>query len=320
MFANKKSVEGAAIPVIDIKPLRDGTDPQSVAAALHAASRDYGFIYIKNHGIPDNSIFKARETAYSFFHSDETLKSTIKISDKHRGWINSGGAKMDDKLKPDFKESFLWGYEDENGITPEDHPLRGRNQWPDFLPELRNSAMDYFSQAHMVAHQLMQGFALGLGLDKEFFLKTSDLPLSRGSFVYYPDQPREMGNDQFGVGPHTDFGVLTVLCQDDVGGLEVQNIKGDWIEAPPIDGTLIVNVGDLLHRWTNGQYKSTPHRVINRSGRERLSLVLAFDPNPETIIDAAEIFGNANEPAISCGEYLTWRFDRAFAYRKKHDG
>ncbi|MEZ5756893.1 MAG: 2-oxoglutarate and iron-dependent oxygenase domain-containing protein [Emcibacteraceae bacterium] len=319
-MANIKSVDQATIPIIDIGPLRDGSVPKNVAAALHAASRDFGFIYIKNHGIPENCILKARETAYSFFHSDETLKSSVKISDQHRGWISSGGAKMDDDLKPDLKESFLWGFEDENGIIPEDHPLRGKNKWPAFLPELRHSAMDYFFQAHVVAHYLMQGFALGLDLDKDFFLKTSDLPLSRGSFVYYPDQPREMGDDQFGVGPHTDFGVLTVLCQDDVGGLEVQKINGDWIEAPPIEGTLIVNVGDLLHRWTNGQYRSTPHRVINRSGRERLSLVLAYDPNPETIIDAVDIFGKANEPAISCGDYLAWRFDRAFSYRKKNDG
>ncbi len=128
-----------------------------------------------------------------------------------------------------------------------------------------------------------------------------------------------MGEDQFGVGPHTDFGVLTVLCQDSVGGLQVEDINGEWIEAPPIEGTLIVNVADLLARWTDGAYKSTPHRVVNSSGRERLSLVLAFDPDPDTVIDARDVFGpdhEAGQPPITCGDYLTWRFEKAFSYRK----
>ena len=112
----------------------------------------------------------------------------------------------------------------------------------------------------------------------------------------------------------------TILCQDNVGGLQVQNLEGEWVHAPPIEGTLLVNVGDLLSRWTDGAYKSTPHRVVNRSGKERLSLVLAFDPNPETLIDANEVFGatyHANNPPISCGDYLIWRFAKAFAYRKQ---
>ncbi|MDG2284236.1 MAG: 2OG-Fe(II) oxygenase family protein, partial [Alphaproteobacteria bacterium] len=145
----------------------------------------------------------------------------------------------------------------------------------------------------------------------------------RASLVYYPAQDEGLGEDQFGVGPHTDFGVLTVLCQDSVGGLQVQDINGDWVQAPPIESTLIVNVADLLSRWTNGAYKSTPHRVVNSSGRERLSLVLAFDPNPETMIDAREIPGidknNIKKP-ITCGDYLTWRFNKAFSYRNEsHD-
>jgi isopenicillin N synthase-like dioxygenase len=178
--------------------------------------------------------------------------------------------------------------------------------------------MGYFRQAHEVAHHLMRGFALGLGLEDDFFLRSSSTPLSRASFVYYPQQPEDMGEDQFGVGPHTDFGMLTVLCQDSVGGLQVEDINGDWIHAPPIDGALIVNVGDLLARWTDGAYKSTPHRVVNSSGRERLSLVLAFDPDPETLIDAREVFGAghvAKEDPITCGDYLIWRFGKAFSYR-----
>ena len=318
-YAQAKSVDGGAIPVVDISPLRDGSDPQTVAAALHAASQGLGFIYVTGHGIPENLITDTRKAAFDFFHSSDERKGEVLISANHRGWLRPGEAKMQDGAKPDLKESFIWGFEDAGGNTPDDHPLRGKNQWPSAMPELQTDAMTYFHHAHNVAHHLMRGFALGLGLDENFFLKTASRPLSRASFVYYPAQSPDLGEDQFGVGPHTDFGVLTVLCQDSVGGLQVQDVNGDWIEAPPIDGTLIVNVADLLSRWTDGAYKSTPHRVVNSSGRERMSLVLAFDPDPDTMIDAREIFGAnhlASEAPITCGDYLVWRFGKAFAYRK----
>ena len=318
-YAQAKKTDADIIPVVDITMLRNGKDAIRVARALHEASRGLGFIYIKGHGISEELITSTRDTAYCFFRSSQEQKSTVRISKKHRGWLEQGGAKMQNEGKADLKESFIWGFQDADGNTPQDHPLRGPNQWPDFLPSLRRDAMNYFYQAHQIAHHLMRGFALGLDLDEDFFLRTASRPLSRASFVYYPSQPPEMGENQFGVGPHTDFGVLTVLCQDDVGGLQVEDINGEWIEAPPIPGTLIVNVADLLARWTNGAYKSTPHRVVNTSGRERLSLVLAFDPDPETLIDARGIYGqdcSTNDAPITCGDYLVSRFDKAFSYRK----
>jgi isopenicillin N synthase-like dioxygenase len=317
-YAQAKRVDAETIPVVDITGLRDGTDAENVAKALHAASQGLGFIYIKGHGIPEAAIEAARDCAYQFFRSSQGDKRSVVVSAKHRGHLGQGGAKMQSDAKPDLKESFIWGFEDAAGQAPEDHALRGPNQWPAFLPDMRGKAMTYFNHAHDVAHHLMRGFALGLGLDERFFLTSCEQPLSRASFVYYPAQPEELGVDQFGVGPHTDFGVMTVLCQDSVGGLQVQNVDGEWIQAPPIEDTLIINVADLLSRWTNGAYKSTPHRVVNSSGRERLSLVLAFDPDPDTRIDARDIYGAdvpvAEEP-ITCGDYLVWRFQKAFSYR-----
>ena len=316
-----RATDAGTIPVIDIAPLRDGRNPQGVAAQLHAASQGLGFIYIKGHGIPEDVISRAREAAYSFFRSPGECKDTVRISDRHRGWLDQGGARMQDDARPDLKESFVWGFDSrKDKEAGDDHPLRGENLWPADAPELRKAAEDYFRHGHAVAHHLMRGFAIGLGLPEGFFLRTADRPLSRASFVYYPPQPDSLGDRQFGVGPHTDFGVLTVLCQDSVGGLQVQDVEGDWIQAPPIDGTLIVNVADLLARWTDGAYKSTPHRVVNSSGRERLSLVLAFDPNPETFVDSRQVFGAdhvAQDEPITCGDYLEWRFEKAFKYRNR---
>jgi len=315
-YASAKTMQPDAIPVIDITALRDGSDAPRVAAELHAASQGLGFIYIKGHGIAEQNIAAARRAAFEFFRASQETKESVRISEHHRGWLKPGAAKMGADIKVDLKESFIWGAENINESVADDHPLRGPNQWPVFVPSLESAAISYFQSVQDVACHLMRGFAIGLQLEQEFFLKTCANPLSRASFVYYPAQAADCGTEQFGVGPHTDFGVLTVLCQDDTGGLQVQDNNGDWIHAPPIEGTLVVNVGDLLSRWTAGQYKSTPHRVVNTSGRERLSLVLAFDPDAETIIDANSIAGleSADDP-ITCGDYLLWRFAKAFAYR-----
>ncbi|WMS44691.1 2-oxoglutarate and iron-dependent oxygenase domain-containing protein [Acuticoccus sp. MNP-M23] len=317
-YAAAKTFEADLIPVVDISPLREGGDAHAVAAALHKASTGLGFIYITGHGIADATIDAARDAAYAFFRADGADKEAVRISNSHRGWLSAGGARMADGAQPDLKESFIFGYQNEAGDTPDDHVLRGANQWPAVPPQMEAASMAYFEAASTVAHHLMRGFALGLGLAEDTFLKTSDKPLSRASYVYYPAQPADAGEGQFGVGPHTDFGVLTVLCQDNVGGLQVQTVDGEWVHAPPIPGTLIVNVADLLSRWTAGAYVSTPHRVVNASGGERLSLVLAYDPNPATLIDPGPIVGDVPgaEPPITCGDYLVWRFERAFAYRK----
>ena len=320
MNQTAKAVSSDAIPIVDISSLLTGEDNASVASQLHAASQNPGFIYVKGHGIPQQVIDDARSSAYEFFHASDADKSKVTVSAGHRGWLQQGGAKMHDEAKADLKESFIWGYQDDTGNTPTDHDLRGPNQWPDSVPALEAAAMAYFRHAHQVAFQLLKGCAVSLNLKDNFFVQSCRQPLSRASFVYYPTQPQDSDDEQFGVAPHTDFGVLTVLCQDDVGGLEVETANGEWIQAPPVEGTLVINVGDLLARWTNGSYKSTPHRVVNRSGRERLSLVLAFDPDPDTIIDARDIYGpdsTAEHDPITCGDYLTWRFAKAFAYRNK---
>ena len=317
--ATATEIDTSLIPVVDIGPLRDGSNIPGVAEALHRASREVGFIYVTNHGIAPDVLEGARTTALSFFRQDAEAKEPVKVSSKHRGWLGQGGAKMGDDAKPDLKESYIWGYQDDAGCTPEDHPLRGTNVWPEAMPQMESSAMQWFDASHEVAVHLLHGFAVGLDLSPDFFQSKGGAPMSRASFVYYPPQPASMGAEQFGVGPHTDFGVLTVLRQDDVGGLQVQDLQGNWVAAPPIPDTLIVNVGDLLARWTNDEYRSTPHRVVNSSGKERLSLVLAYDPEPQTMVDPRAVFGPdvaTNHDQITCGDYLTWRFEKAFSYRK----
>ena len=314
-----KFIDKERVPVIDIKKINTASDKIKIAEELYRASTDLGFIYIKNHDISENLINDLRADGLNFFRSSTDDKSKVLITKKHRGWLGFGGAKMGDKAKPDLKESFIWGYQYDDGSLPDDHQLRGVNKWPKFLPSLQQNAMSYFHQINELAKSLLTCFAMGLNLKENFFIRNCNAPLSRASLVYYPDQPKEMGEMQFGVSEHTDFGLLTILCQDSVGGLQIKGLDGQWFHAPPIEGTLIVNVADLLSRWTGGIYKSTPHRVVNSSGQERLSIVLAFDPDPETLInprEIPEIEKNINDDPITCGDYLIWRFNRAFSYRK----
>lgn len=314
-----KFIDKERVPVIDIKKINTASDKIKIAEELYRASTDLGFIYIKNHDISENLINDLRADGLNFFRSSTDDKSKVLITKKHRGWLGFGGAKMGDKAKPDLKESFIWGYQYDDGSLPDDHQLRGVNKWPEFLPSLQQNAMSYFHQINELAKNLLTCFAMGLNLKENFFIRNCNAPLSRASLVYYPDQPKEMGEMQFGVSEHTDFGLLTILCQDSVGGLQIKGLDGQWFHAPPIEGTLIVNVADLLSRWTGGIYKSTPHRVVNSSGQERLSIVLAFDPDPETLINPGEIpeiEKNINEDPITCGDYLIWRFNKAFSYRK----
>lgn len=308
----------SGIQVVDVAPLVSGDQSTESAAAMLQACQEAGFVYVRNHGIPARVIADARTAAWAFFALPDAAKRTVQVSPHHRGWLASGGARMADDVPADRKESFVWGDHYDAAEDAADHSLRGPNQWPAHPPDLERHAAAWFDHAQRLARCLLRGLAIALDVDGDQFLRHSNRPLSRGSFVYYPQHPDPAPAAAFGVGPHTDFGVLTVLCQDHVGGLEVHNAGGRWLPAPPIDGTLVVNVGDLLSRWTNGVLRSAKHRVICPASSDRLSLVLAFDPNPETRIDASEVCPGTGTAArtVTCGEYLDQRFARAFAYRQ----
>ena len=187
-----KSIDKERVPVIDIKKINSASNKIEIAKELYKASTDLGFIYIKNHDISENLINDLRTDGLNFFRSSTDDKSKVLITKKHRGWLGFGGAKMGDKAKPDLKESFIWGYQYDDGSLPDDHQLRGVNKWPEFLPSLQQNAMSYFHQINELAKNLLTCFALGLNLEENFFIRNCNAPLSRASLVYYPDQPKEI--------------------------------------------------------------------------------------------------------------------------------
>jgi isopenicillin N synthase-like dioxygenase len=182
--------------------------------------------------------------------------------------------------KPDQKEGLYFGAElgDEHPKVQAGVPLHGRNLFPE-LPGFRETVLAYLDQLTRLGHTLMEGIALSLGLDASYFWDryTRD-PLILFRIFHYPPLPAAQAEALWSVGEHTDYGLLTILLQDDAGGLQVKS-KSGWIEAPPIPGSFVCNIGDMLDRMTGGLYRSTAHRVRNRANVGRLSFPFFFDPN-----------------------------------------
>ena len=322
-YAVSKTIEIEKIPVIDVKPLRAGTleNAYSVALEIRQAAEEIGFFYIRNHGVPESVIKQSYSAAKDFFNLPKVVKNNVKINSNHHGYLCFGEAKMEQAESVDLKESFVWGLDlpEEHPSVTIENPFLGRNQWPVEIPEFKKSVYPFFEAGLQCGLDMMRAFALGMGLPEDSFLKATDEPIARSSIIHYPPQSEDLGEEQFGVAPHTDYGCLTLLWQDQVGGLEVQNREGEWVTAHPIDNTLVVNVGDLLMRWTNEGFISTPHRVVNRKGQERYSMVIAWDPNFDTIVDPSIVCQNGALPLyspLSCGDYVLSRFDSSFSYRQ----
>ena len=321
-YARSRSIDIEKIPVINVSQLRKGNleESKAVAMEIRQAAEEVGFFYICDHGIPKGVIDHAYSVSKKFFSTSKEFKASMKVNSNHHGFLSIGEAKMENAERDDLKESFVWGLDLKkyNTSVHEKNPFLGGNQWPIGMPELRDSVYPFFEAGLKCGRDLMRAFALGMEIPEDSFLKSCDEPIARGSIIYYPPQSSKLGEAQFGVAPHTDYGCLTLLWQDQVGGLEVQTSDGEWVKAHPIEDTLVVNVGDLLMRWTNNGFKSTPHRVVNRKNVERFSMVVAWDPNFETLIDSSVVCKKGVRslyPPVSCGDYVLSRFDSSFSYR-----
>lgn len=313
------------IPVIDLAPLAAGRreDIAQVGAAMRAAAERIGFFYVSNHGIDAALIAEVEALARRFFARALDDKLAVKPIDRHRGFLQIGQARMYDKAKVDLKESYIWGvdFATDDPDYLAGNRMIGPNRWPRYMPEMRPLLNRYLAAAHACARTMLRALALSLSAPEDTFVRCFDKPISRASLIYYPPQDPASTEQQFGVAPHTDYGVLTLLHQDQVGGLQVATRRGEWVTAQPIPGTLVINSGDLLGRWTNDRFKSNPHRVINSSGRERLSVAVFADPDFDTVIEPVLQPGEVPKYGpVKCGDYILGRLDRAFAYRKKAAG
>lgn len=311
------------LPIIDISPLHSDNkcDWLPVISQIDQACKELGFFYVVGHGIPLDQFTHMKKIAHDFFSLplDQKMAISIENSTNHRGWGALNAEKLDPNGSLDCKETFDMAL-DMSLLHPQVKrcsALYGPNQYPDSA-EFIQTVNQHYQLSLEVGLKLLKAMALALGEHEDFFTKCFSYPISVLRLIHYPAQ-KEKSN---GAGVHTDYGCITLLYQDHKGGLQVQNVDGEWIDAVPVDGSLVVNIGDLMQRWTNGSYQSTPHRVTSPvSGSPRFSMPFFVEPDFDTPIRTLSSCITPNTPKvfddILAGDWILSRFEQTYTYRKE---
>jgi isopenicillin N synthase-like dioxygenase len=308
----------STIPVIDLSL----TDQKALVSQIGAACCEFGFFGVVNHGISPEVIAQAFSVSKAFFDLPQETKCLLHInkSPTHRGFDPIGWQSLDlskegDAQAADLKESFYIGTEPEAG-TNQLVPNHGENQWPpeSWVPKFEWHVNNYRQQANKLAYKLISLIAESLGMANNSLNDYAKYPTCTTRLLYYPPQPTR-NTQQIGSGAHTDWGAITVLAQDDTGGLEVRLRDGTWVDIPPQDGMLVINTGDLMQRWTNDMYRSSWHRVINKhAGRARYSIAYFFDLDHfakiETLAACIDAEHPPKYPPITAGDHILEMYRR----------
>ena len=292
----------AQVPVIDFSAFREGTaaGKAAVAAAIRDACETIGFFYLSGHGIANSQIDAVFAASRRFFALPLEERLKVKLTPRqNRGYQPLGSRMYGDKADaPDLNESFKYQHE----LPPDDPDILdgGRvhalNLWPANLPSWREALLDYYDAMERLSETLLRAFALALDLPEDYFAGFYRKPLTQINLLHYPPHPPVTPGRQFGLRPHSDTTAFTILAQGDVGGLQVER-RGEWIEAPPLPGTFVINIGDMMARWTNHRFASTPHRVINRSGLERYSIAFFAIPDFDAVVACLPSCAGPGRPA-----------------------
>ena len=306
------------IPTITLSGLRSGrrADLERIGNEIGQAARGLGFFSVAGHGIDPAQIDAVFARSRAFFTLPQSEKDHLSVanSTSYRGYVKLGEEKLDTALAGDVKECFNVGpdlaADDPRVLAGE--PYHAVNQWP-ALPGFRAPILAFAAAALELVVLLQRAIAVDLGLDERFFDEHFSAAVGVLRLLHYPPHPGTFDGSLYGAGAHTDYGNLTLLAQDETGGLEVRRRDGTWVPVAPQPGTFVCNIGDCLMRWTNDIYVSNAHRVVNRSGRERYSIAYFFDPNPEARVEAIPSCVAAGAaplyPPVLAADYLKMRLD-----------
>ncbi len=293
------------IPVLDLGPYFAGEPGAfaSTAAELRRICETIGFHYIRNHGVPASLLQDTFAAAAGFHAQDMDAKMAVKLDDKMQGYLpyRSSVTRANGLVavrKPNENEAFF--------VVPERDPAVQANRWPEALPGFKDTTMRCFAALEGLALKMLPLYARALDLPDDYFAPFCDDAHSTLRLTHYP--PVEYGADEYGIAPHTDSSFLTLLAQNPVPGLQIRTQAGEWIDAPVIPDTFVVNSGDVLKQWSNGRFISTPHRAFNKEGRTRYAIPFFFHPNEDTsIAPLSSCVSPANPPRFpeqTVGEYM----------------
>ena len=316
--------ESEGLPVIDLQDFSfDEAGADALAKEIDRVFSDVGFCYIANTGVPRRLMDDIFAASARFHALPQDAKDALAINEHHRGYmapktsliVTSSVAKA---TKPNNSESLMVMHEVRDSSPRFGMPLQGPNQWPSELPGFRETVMAYNAALEDVARKFTRLIARALGMAPTAIDWFFEEPTTFLRLLHYPPNPGA-AEDEFGSAPHTDYGFITILLQDSVGGLQVRRRGGGWIPATPVPGTFVVNVGDILARWTNGRWQSTPHGVRNTTNVDRYSVPFFFDPSMSDTIECLPTCLGAGpkfEPVVY-GDYLLERLNKNHQYRQK---
>jgi isopenicillin N synthase-like dioxygenase len=322
------------IPVIDYGPYFAGERGalDRLAAEVEDACENVGFFYAKNHGVPEDIIARAFAASRRFHALPLAEKLKLKLNEHNIGYLPlsasiQGASTVHKATRPNLNESFFVSH-DRGPDHPDvvaNKPLRGRNQWPEGLPGLREDMMAYFAALHRMCQRMLPAFAVALGMPADYFAPFfANEAHANLRFLHYPPQ---VGADDetFGQAPHTDNSFMTALARSEVPGLAVRlppngPMGGEWFVPPLIPGTFLINLGNIMRRWSNDRCLSTPHGVLNNSGVDRYSIAYFHSPNPDSVIECLpSCTGPDNPPRYPRAVYrdLVLDFYRANYFHQK---
>ncbi|HEV7267668.1 MAG TPA: 2-oxoglutarate and iron-dependent oxygenase domain-containing protein [Falsiroseomonas sp.] len=303
-----------SIPVLDLGPLRAG-EPDALdrlGAELRHAFTEVGFYFVRNHGIPQSLLDAAFAEAERFHAQPLEAKLAMKINEHNIGYMPMRGATtrvnaVGDVALPNANEAVFFKRE-----RPADHPdvvanvrFRGRNMWPN-LPGFRDQILATCDAFEGLALSLLPIYARALDKPADHFAPFFKEPMYTLRMSHYPQQAPTAPENEFGIAPHVDTSFMTILAQNRIPGLSLRLSSGEWVDAPAPEGALLINGGMMLRRWTDNRFMATPHRVINRSGRERYAIPFFFDASYDAVMAPITADGSpARQPPITYPEFMT---------------
>ena len=297
----------SAIPVLDVGAFLNGDAGalEATAASLRQICETIGFLTIVNHGVSADLMAATFAQTARFHAQSPASKAKVKVNAVMQGYLPLRGSTTRSSVlsagsKPNENEAFF--------VKKSGDDDGGPDRWPDDLPGFREATLRYYAAMDDLAQRLLPLFARALDLPADFFASLCDRPLTTLRMTHYP--PAAYGANEYGIAPHTDSSFFTLLAQNKVPGLQIKVSTGDWIDAEVIPDSFVVNIGDVLHRWSNGRFLSTPHRAFNTSAGPRYAIPFFFHPNADTLIDClpgCAVPGQTPRfPAMTTAEYMAW--------------